>query len=64
MDSIISVANSTNHNMEANLHKCEVKGSVEFHYFHSKKWATRIIYYFMRKHATATPSCLEEKETK
>lgn len=39
--------------MQKNLDEIQIKNTEEFYYYHSKKWATRILMRFVQKHAKA-----------
>ena len=54
MDLILSVAGAVNPQLEAQVEEVQTKGSVQFFYFHAKKWATRILYRFIYRHANPT----------
>ena len=50
MDLIALIVNLSNTQYDSNIEE-QKKGTPEFYYFHSKKWATRILLRFIQKHA-------------
>lgn len=45
------IIGSTNPKYDNNPEDIQVRNTDEFYYFHSKKWATRILLRFVQKHA-------------
>jgi len=54
MDLIALIVNLENPTFDNNINEPETKGTPEFFYFHTKKWATRILLRFIQKHAKST----------
>lgn len=48
LQAVISATNATH---DANPEDTQPRGTEEFFYFHSKKWATRVLLRFVQKHA-------------
>lgn len=53
MDLIAMIVGLENQLFDNHICQPETKGTPEFYYFHTKKWATRILYRFIQKHAKA-----------
>lgn len=64
MDLILSVAGASNQQLEASLIEEQAKGTVEFFYFHAKKWATRILHRFISRHANSSGHLLSSEAVK
>ena len=54
MELIHNTITAYNEGCQINLDEFHQKYTLEFYYFHSKKWATRIILRFLQKHAKDT----------
>lgn len=54
MDLIAMIVNLSNPQFDNNINEPEAKGTPEFFYFHTKKWATRVLLRFLQKHAKST----------
>lgn len=51
MPLVHAIVNLSNPEFETKFDETQTKDSPEFYYFHSKKWATRILLRFFQKHA-------------
>lgn len=58
MDLILAISGATNPQLEANIEETQDKGTPEFYYFHAKKWATRVLYRFISRHANPNQSSM------
>ena len=54
MDLIGLIVNLENPEHDNHIDEPQNKGTPEFYYFHTKKWATRILLRFLQKHAKST----------
>lgn len=54
MDLIAMIVNISNSDFDNNIDEPQTKATPEFFYFHTKKWATRILLRFIQKHAKVT----------
>jgi len=54
MELIAMIVDLSNPEFDNNVDEPETKGTPEFYYHHTKKWATRILLRFIQKHAKAT----------
>jgi hypothetical protein len=53
MELIYLTISSENPEFQKKIDDYQAKNTPEFYYFHSKKWATRILMRFVQKHAKA-----------
>jgi hypothetical protein len=54
MDIIALIVGLVNPDYDNNIDEPQTKNTPEFFYFHTKKWATRILLRFIQKHAKAS----------
>ncbi len=50
---VAMITNIENPPFDNNICEPEMKGTPEFYYFHTKKWATRILLRFIQKHVNS-----------
>ena len=51
MELVLTVAGAQHTEYESKVEDVQERGTLSFFYFHAKKWATRIIYRFIFRHA-------------
>ena len=54
MQLLYQVISETNQELQSKLDEIQAKNTIQFYYYHSKKWATRILMRYVQKHAKAT----------
>lgn len=64
MDLILSIVGASNQQLEAKFEDTQDRGTVEFFYFHAKKWATRTLYRFLYRHANSNGNILASEDVK
>jgi len=54
MGLLTAIVGATNPKYDQHPEDIQTRETEEFYYFHSKKWATRILLRFIEKHASST----------
>ena len=61
MDLLALIVGLVNPTYDNSIDEPQSKGTPQFYYFHTKKWATRILLRFIQKHAKPTVFKKNEK---